>query len=92
MCGWIKGVRKKNTRTNQKQLQQWCGLIKMHQQTCATMVWMDQKCTNLTKHMNKLKTAAIMRVDGSNACTNKQATRTSNKFDYWKDRDRDLQL
>jgi hypothetical protein len=60
--------------------------------TCATMVWMDRKCTNLTKHMNKLKTAATMGVDGSNVCTNKQANRTSNKIDYWKDRDRDLQL
>ncbi len=56
------------------------------------MVWMDQKCTNLTKHMNKLKTAATMGVDGSNVCTNKQANRKSNKIDYWKDRDRDLQL
>lgn len=95
---------KQNTQTNQKQLQQWCGLIKMHQQTCERKkqikVHKQNMCNNavdgskvhkLKKHMNKLKTAATMGVDGSNVCTNKQATRTSNKIDYWKDRDWNLQ-
>jgi hypothetical protein len=77
----------------------------MHQQTCEQKkqikVHKQNMCNNgvdgskvhkLKKHMNNLKTAATMGVDGSNVCTNKQANRTSNKIDYWKDRDQDLQL